>query len=356
MVLRIYLCLPFVCLCLGISAQNYISAAPWDNALSYNPSIVGLTTDESFQMNIFSQKSLPLDLPPGFVLNPLDFRNTIDFGVALPELVDIKNSYFLGYQKTIPFLERCKLTGGLQLQHSKRVRRVSQDATGIGFSINVHFIKKITPLITRNWSFGYQLNILFQTPNRGVTSYAYGLLSDPIISLDEYKAQFRNAGANQTVSLNYTYLIKKKTAINLGFVFSGNQYKIARASFPNLNGTVSFRSVPQGVFRLNVELQQSIGKNLMLQTNALFAQQSQLAYGFGFRIGKTNLLKFLVINYPVLMDIPLNTFYSAGNISLDMKRFKYTLTFGLENITFAKLGVVFRFAERDTKSLISIGN
>ncbi len=354
--IRLILFVPILCLSLSINAQNYISAAPWDNALSYNPSIVGLTTNESIQMNIFSQKTLTPDLPPGTIINPVDFERTIDFNGQLPELVDIKNSYFLGYQKTIPFLERCKLTGGLQLQHSKRVRQISQDATGIGFSINVHFIKKITPLITRNWSFGYQLNILFQTPNRGVTSYAYGLLSEPTISLDEYQAQFRNAGANQTVSLNYTYMRKKTTAVNLGFAFSGSQYKVARSFSRNFNGSVSFRSRPQSIFLWNIELQQRISKNFMLQANAIFAEQNQVAYGFGFRIFKTNLLKLLLINYPVLSESTLNTFYSAGNISLDMKRFKFALTFGLENITFAKLGVVFRMDERDTNSLISIGN
>jgi len=199
------------------------------------------------------------------------------------------------------------------MQHSKRVRQISQDATGIGFSINVHFIKKITPLITRNWSFGYQLNILFQTPNRGVTSYAYGLLSEPTISLDEYQAQFRNAGANQTVSLNYTYMRKKTTAVNLGFAFSGSQYKVARSFSRNFNGSVSFRSRPQSIFLWNIELQQRISKNFMLQANAIFAEQNQVAYGFGFRIFKTNLLKLLLINYPVLSEsmIRVSVFFIA---------------------------------------------
>jgi len=76
-VIRLILFVPILCLSLSINAQNYISAAPWDNALSYNPSIVGLTTNESIQMNIFSQKTLTPDLPPGTIINPVDFERTI---------------------------------------------------------------------------------------------------------------------------------------------------------------------------------------------------------------------------------------------------------------------------------------
>jgi len=340
----------------SVTAQNYVSAAPWDNSLSFNPAIAGLTTNESIQMNLYSRKTSPVDITPGLSLAPLDFDNTINFERELPDLVDIKNSYFLGYHKSIPILERFKLTVGIQLQHSKRNRPVSQDNTGTGLSFNVHFIKKITPIISRNWSFGYQLNILLQTPNLGVTSYAYNLLSNPILSLDEYNAQFRKTGTNHTLSANYTYIRKKETVLNFGFVFSSNQFPIARNTSAEMTGRVNFSSFPENIPRLYFEWQQDIINFFVIQFNALFSKQNQIAYGFGFRLGKHNLFKVLLINAPILESLATNNSYSAANLSLDYKRFRYSITLGLDSINFAKFGVVYRLAERDTGSLLSFGN
>lgn len=357
-VFRIYICLVIALFCLKVEAQNYVSAAPWDNALSYNPSIVGLTTDESFQMNIFSRRSTRIDFATisGVPIRALDFDDTIDFIGALPRLRDIKNAYFLGYQKTIALKERFRLTGAAQLQHSDRDESTSQESTGLGFSINFHVKKLKSSRVSRYWSFGYQLNLLFQTTNKSVTSYAYNLLDAPIITFDEYNAQFRNTGTQQILSINYTYLIKEKTAINFGFVFSGSQYNVARNFNRSMDGIVNFRSNTQDEVRINAELQQSIGKKFMLQINALAARETQLAYGFGFRLGKHNLLKLLVINYPVIDNFATFDSFSAFNLSLDMKRIELALTLGIDNITFTQLGVVYRVEDRNTKSLISIGN
>ena len=334
-----------------LEAQKYTSIAPWDNALSYHPVIVGVDTDEAIQMNIFSQQTPEtFAIPLGFTL-----RNVIDFNRVLLEPIDIKNSYFFGYQKTIEFKRQQRLTGGLQLQHYNELRRLVQDNTIAGFTINYHKPLAKKKHKTKYLSFGYQINLIFHTPNRSVTSFGYSTLTTPNLSFDEFNAQFRNTGFNQTIGVNYSYLREHKTSFNLGLSLSVNNISVATQILSTTEGVVRFRNDGIVQARFNLDIQQVLGKKFVLQLNLLEQFNSQLGFGFGFKLGKYSIFKVIAvqnfIDYVSVFDGISS--YSGINLSLDMKRYKYIASLGLKNINFAKFGVVYRLEQRDTRSMLS---
>ena len=98
--LNLILCLSYLTISANLFSQNYVGVAPWDNALSYNPSIVGAYTDQSIQMNILTRKISPSALPAGTIIVAPRPGEFIGFAEGLVSPKDINQSYFLAYQKT----------------------------------------------------------------------------------------------------------------------------------------------------------------------------------------------------------------------------------------------------------------
>ena len=342
-----------------LNAQNYTSVAPWDNALSYHPSMVGVHTDESFQMNIFSQRTV-LDSSIGSTTFPSfsNLRDFIDFEVALLEPIEVKNAYFLGYQKTVALKRENRITGGLQLQHIKEVERRTENSTSVGFTINYHKPLAKRKNKTRYLSFGYQLNLLFNSPNRSVISAAFNSIDTPRLSFDEFNAQFRNSGVSQSFSVNYHYLREKKTSFQFGVTFSLYNVKTPSRILSTIDGSVFFRTETLFQGRINLDYQQVLGKKAALNLNLLLHAQPQIGLGLGFRLEKSSILNF---SYVVVYSFLEYSFsppmpYANIQVSLDMKRYKYITTFGFNDFQFLKFGVVYRLEDRDTRSMLSINN
>ena len=355
--IRVYLYLALILSSSIIMAQNHVSVAPWDNALSYNPSVVGVHTDQSIQMNIFSGRLSPFPIPTtGVLLGPI-VEDFINFDEEIPTPQNIKNSYFLGYQKTVSFREKYRFTGALQLQQYQQKRNSSQDITSLGFTFNVHYAISKRRSILNNWSLGYQFNHLVYRPNFLFTRAGYEIFLAPILSFEEYSEQFRGQGSNHAFSINYSYVRKKVTKITVGANFSSYKYKVANSVDPSFSGDIDFIYAIFTLPRVNFEWQQTIGKKLLLELRVYGSLESQAAAGIGARIFKHNLLKFLVVTSPIPIGNPntLNT-YTSVNLSLDMKRYRYILGLGVFNIRFVKFGVSYRFEDRDTSSLISLGH
>lgn len=339
----------------SIAAQNYISIAPWDNALSYHPSIVGIQADESIQMNIFSQKG-------SNGVNPISLSNRltdfVDFSGTLREPEDVKNSYFLGYQKTAELKGGHRITGGLQLQHYKELERLSQDFTSAGFTINYHKPLAKKQGVTKYFSMGYQINLLLQTPNVSVTSFSHREFVDAsLLSFEDYNTQFRSTGINQSISINYSYLSNRQTLFSTGLTFSFFSFRVASGG--NITNSGIFRFQSTSIRRANIvtELQQMIGNKFVLQVNYLeHIIGRQLGLGLGFRLKRRSILKFhfLIGNTPNPDFQDRASGFTHAQISLDMKRYKYIATLGIDNISFLKLGVVFRLTRRDLRSMLSV--
>ena len=279
-----------------LSAQNYTAIAPWDNALSYHPSKVGVHTDESFQMNIFSQQSILEDSLTRALLPSLrDLRDFIDFNVDLLEPRDVKNSYFLGYQKTAVLKRQNRITGGLQLQHIKEIERQTQNPTILGFTLNYHKPLAKKKYKTRYLSFGYQLNLLFNTPNRSVTPAAFSSIDTPRLSFDEFNAQFRNSGLNQSLSFNYFYLRENRTSIQLGLTFSFYNVKEPSRILSTIDGTVIFTNSSLFQGRAILDFQQMISNKLVLNINLLLQRSLHTSLGFGFRLKRHTILNLNIV-------------------------------------------------------------
>ncbi len=339
-----------------VAAQNYVSLAPWDNALSYHPSIVGVHTDESFQMNIFSQKDFFNNIFGGGT-TIRGFYDAIDFPEGLLEPYDIKNSYFLGYQKTTTLNGQHRITGGLQLQHLKEFNRQSQNVTSAGFTFNYH-----KPLTKKNYktryiSFSYQINLLLHTPNLSVTPFVYNTISTPRITFDEFNDQFRNSGLSQSLSFNYSFLREKRTFFNIGATLSFYHLKAPRASAraTSIDGIVLFQNQTHVQGRGYLHFQQALSKKITLDIKILAQTNSQFGLGFGFRVGKHSLLNLHYVRASFTSDPSINTSinsYSSAQVSLDMKHYKYIATIGIDT-NLLKLGVVYRLEARDTQSMLS---
>ncbi len=358
--IRLYLLLFLCCIISSLGAQNYTAVAPWDNALSYHPAMVGVDTDESFQMNIFSQQSILEDSLTRALLPRLsDIRDFIDFNAMLLVPTDIKNSYFLGYQKTVALKRQNRITAGLQLQHVKEIRRRTENATSIGFTINYHKPLAKKKYKTRYFSLGYQLNLIFNTPNRSVTPAAFNTLNATSLSFDEFNAQFRNSSTNQNISFNYAYLREKRTSLQLGLTFSFYNLSEPRRLLSLTDGTIFFRNESLFQARLNFDFQQVLRDKLVLYLNILTKSNGQAGVGLGFRIKKHSILKLeYVQSYydspNIFSETPIIN--SNAQVALDMKRYKYIVTYGLGDFRILKFGVVYRLEDRDTSSMLSINN
>lgn len=356
--IRLFLPLFLCCVFRSLGAQNYTSIAPWDNALSYHPAMVGVDTDESFQMNIFSQWTNLEDSLSRAILPQLrNLRDFIDFNASLLDPTDIKNAYFLGYQKTAVLNRQNRITGGLQLQHIKEIRRRTENATSVGFTINYHKHLAKKKYKTRYLSLGYQINLIFNTPNRSVTPAAFNTLNATSLTFDEFNAQFRNSGFNQSISFNYAYLREKRTSLQLGLTFSFYNLKEPSGILSTIDGTIFFRSESLFQARLNFDFQQVLGDNLVLYLNVLSKSNGQAGLGLGFRIKRHSILKLQYIqsyyNSSDIFSVPpfIDTHIQ---VSLDMKRYKYIASIG--NPIILKFGVVYRLEDRDTSSMLSINN
>lgn len=351
-----------ICLCLftisaNLLAQNYVGVAPWDNALSYNPSMVGAYTDQSIQMNMQTRKRTRIGSPVAISLfpipNPAEF---IGFEDNLPSPIHINRSYFLGYQKTIPIKERYRFTGGLQMQKYNQRENVSQDILNLGFTFNFHYSIAKRKSVLSHWSIGYQFNFISRTPNSYGTRNAYDEFIAPTLSYFEFREQFRNQGSNHSFSVNYSYIRKGETGISVGAVFNSYQYKVASSIDPSRTGEIKFLFSTLSLPLVNLEIQQAFKNKILLDLRVIGSSDSQIAAGLGVRMFRHNLLKLLLVTSPIPINAPDNTRgHTSLNLSLDMKRYKYILSAEVFDLSFIKAGVVYRFDDRDTSSLISIG-
>ncbi len=337
-----------------LNAQIYISVAPWDNALSYHPSIVGLQSEESFQLNLYSQKSLPEDATR-FIRSAIG--NLVDLNTAGFKPTEVNHSYFLGYQKTFELKRQNSITGALQLQHFKEPNSVSENFTSAGFTINYHKPLAAQENRTRYVSFGYQANLVLNSPNKSLTSIEYSRLTAPSLSFDDFNAQFRNSGASQLLSLNYFYLHKKETSLLIGFTGAFNHTKRAFPDTSTQGGEVTV--LGDGYFSglLNIEFQKVLRKKIVVQVNLIEHFFKQLGVGVGFKLGRHSIFKFLVtqsgdLGYANLFSAPSS--FTSMQFSLDMKRYKYIVTFGSTETKYLQFGVTYRLHERDTSTLLSI--
>ncbi len=309
-------------------------------------------------MNLFSSQNASFSIPTGASLIPTGLDGLINFEAEVPSPQEVNNSFFLSYQKTIPHKERFRFTGGLQLQRYVLNRRAAQNVTSLGFTFNVHtsVSKRKSNLI--HWSVGYQFNALVHTPNEFVIRNSFEQYTSPTISLEEYRDQFRDTGWNHSFSVNYSYIRKRETSISLGFIFNEYTYKSANLSDFELIETARLRKTSFSLFRLNVGVEQVFYDKFILEARILASNESQAAAGFGFRLWKHNLLKLQVVTHPIpfIDNLDILERYTSANVSLDMKRYKYILGFGIFNIDFLKFGVVYRFEDRDTSTMISPSN
>lgn len=354
---RIYLCFALLCYSYTIFAQNYIGVAPWDNALSYNPSAVGVHTDQSIQMNIHLIENLRPLVDDAINTNPTRAEEFINFIDEIPSPLSINRSYFVGYQKTAPLGEKFRFTGALQLQGYHWKNNAIQDTNSAGITANIHYSIFAREASYAHLSLGYQYNFLFQTPNATASRESYDAFTAPTLSFDEYSEQFRNLGANQSLSLNYSYVRKNETLLSIGAIINGYKYRLAEEIDPSLSGIVNFKTTNLTLPRLNIEIQQAFHNKFVIEAHGIVGSESQVAAGLGIRVKEHNLLKLLVVSgiHPVRVGSGFGQYFSL-NLSLEMKRYKFIASAGLSIIRFAKAGVVYRFENRDTSSLISLGN
>lgn len=353
--LRLIICISFFTISADLFSQNFIGVAPWDNALSYNPSLVGVHTEESIQMNIHLVQNLRRSFDT--TINPRSAVEFINFRDEVPSPLNINRSYFLGYQKTVPLKGNFRLTGGVHLQGYHWALNTIQDANSLGLTVNFHYAIFKREHSHSHLSLGYQHNILFQTPNVTASKESYDTFIAPTLSLEDYSEQFRNQGASQSLSFNYSYVRKKETLITIGGIIHGYKYKLVDDIDSSLSGKIDFKNANFSLPRINVEFQQVFHDKFVLEAHGIVGFESQVAAGLGFRVKKHNLVKLLVVSgiLPIEGEDSSGA-YTSLNVSLEMKRYKYIASAGVSIIRFAKLGVVYRFENRDTSSLISLGN
>lgn len=347
-----------------ITAQIPISLNPWDHSLTYNHASVGVFEDEYIQMSVLSGggdqlgQNTPVFTLPGTVpitttmINPLNLRNFVDQNASSPTQFETRNIYFLGYQKTIFIGERNRLTGALQLQRFEHNVPNIQDPTQIGFTTNFH-----KNLITRGerhryWSFGLQFNLLLREPNLAVAAHIYQniLIPEPTLSLEAYVNQFRDTGFQQAGSINYTNLRSKRSLFNIGLTVRSFQYKILARRFDPLTGSHAFESDTNREIIGNIDYQHAFRNKFLVQLRMVYARNTIIAAGIGFRIGKHNLIKMMFASGGVT-----DTRYAY--LSYDTKRYKYGLSFRKANsrtsLNYLQCTVQYRMNDRDTSSLIS---
>ncbi len=328
-----------ITLCSLCQAQITHNPYYWDQPLSYNPASVGALVDESVQMSLTTSSG-----PGGTWYWKPDLL--LPSEIHEQGITEVKNLYYLSYQKTHSFASKKKLTLGLQFQKAQSAIEIIQKNSTLGLTTNFHIPRSQNKHSERYWSFGMQMNLLFRRPNTTVVDFIYHNLPANGLEMDRiaFENKFKNTGLQSSIGTNYMVHKFHNYYWNLGIKFTSLQYQVIDDSkadtilYPLTRKTIHIPSASLGV-------QKSIGAKFMIEINvfsslrtrrsifskgSIYVSESSLGLGFGFQLPKENILRLALLSnyYSGLQYIRTSSCrmgidYKNYSIGLSLSRFNY---------------------------------
>ncbi len=355
----------FFYFCYLCNAQVALNPYFWDQGLSYNPSAVGALVDESVQISIASSNRTISSIEQ-------QLTSIIPTRINEASISDIKNLYYLSYQKSHTFESNKRLTLGLQFQKATNGYFTIQKLSTLGLTSNIHLPQKHNNTKESYWSFGMQINLLFRKPNSAVVDFLYVDATNTFGEVDpnKFRDQFKDTGSKNTLGVNYTSHKFNKSLFRFGLNFINFQHKTASRQSTS-TGFLLFSNQTNNTLRAIVRYQIALNKKLLLEFNghirfrfirqpypsSIFdIRERTFDVGLGFRAGKENIFRLTIFSG----DDSNVGILDGMNISFDRKKYVYNLAFvnydWPKNATVLQSGVIYKLNYQGTPTLLRINN